>query len=115
MELSPIIESQPFEVDDLSTFHSQIGRIKSTLGLQFKQTSDVVPDVFVLRSDLPLTKTQWRIFTTWITPLLAEKSFISAIQVIPGHPPLSSSVLIGKDGSLTLRPIYPEMVQVSVQ
>lgn len=114
MDLSPIIESQPFEIDDLNTFHSQIGRIKSTLGLEFEQTSDVVPDVFVLKAKLPLTKAQWQSFANWLDPLLAKESFVSAIQVIPGHPSLSTSVLIQKDGALTLRAIYPEPNQVSI-
>lgn len=114
MNLSPIIESQPFEIDNLNTFHSQIGRIKSTLGLEFEQSSDVVPDVFTLGAALPLTKTQWQTFTAWITPLLAKESFVSAIQVIPGHPSLSSSVLIQKDGALTLRAIYPQPNQAVI-
>lgn len=114
MDLSPIIESQPFEIEDLNTFHSQIGRIKSTLGLEFEQISDVVPDVFMLKAELPLTKTQWQTFANWLDPLLAKESFVSAIQVIPGHPSLSSCVLIQKDGTLTLRAIYPEPNQVSI-
>lgn len=114
MDLSPIIESQPFEIDDLNIFHSQIGRIKNTLGLEVKQTSDVVPDVFTLSADLPLTKTQWQSFANWLAPLLAKESLVSAIQVIPGHPSLSSSVLIQKDRSLTLRAIYPEPNQVGI-
>lgn len=108
MDLSPIIESQPFEIDDLNAFRSQSGRIKSTIGLEFKQISDVVPDVFTLSAELPLTKTQWQTFTNWVAPLLAKESLISAIQIIPGHPSLSSSVLIQKDRSLTLRAIYPQ-------
>ena len=114
MDLSPIIESQPFEIHDLNTFHSQTGRIKSTLGLEFKQTSDVVPDVFTLSAELPLTKTQWHTFTNWVAPLLAKESFVSAIQVIPGHPSLSSTVLIQKDRSLTLRAIYPQPSQAVI-
>ena len=114
MDLSPIIESQPFEIDDLITFRSQSGRIKSSIGLEFKQSSDVVPDVFTLSAELPLTRTQWQTFTNWVAPLLADGSLISAIQVIPGHPSLSSTVLIQKDGSLTLRAIYPEPGQVSI-
>lgn len=114
MDLSPIIESQPFEIDDLTTFRSQRGRIKNTIGLELKEISDVVPNVFVLSSELPLTKTQWQTFANWLDPLLAKESFVSAIQVIPGHPSLSSTVLIQKDGSLTLRAIYPEPGQVSI-
>lgn len=114
MDLSPIVESQPFEIDDLNTFHSQIGRIKNTLGLEVEQTSDVVPDVFTLSADLPLTKTQWQSFANWLAPLLAKESFVSEIQVIPGHPSLSSSVLIQKDGTLTLRAIYPKPNQMGI-
>lgn len=114
MDLSPIIESQPFEIDDLITFRSQSGRIKSTIGLELKEISDVVPNVFVLSAELPLTKTQWQTFANWLDPLLAKESFVSAIQVIPGHPSLSSTVLIQKDGSLTLRAIYPEPGQVNI-
>lgn len=114
MDLSPIIESQTFEIDDLNTFHSQIGRVKNRLGLEVEQTSDVVPDVFTLSADLPLTKTQWQNFANWLAPLLAKESFVSAIQVIPGHPSLSSSVLIQKDGSLTLRAIYPKPNQMGI-
>ena len=114
MDLSPIIESQPFEIDDLDTFHNEVGRVKSALGLEFEQTSDVVPHVFVLSTALPLTKNQWQIFTNWLAPLLAKESFVSAIQVIPGHPSLSSTVLIQKDGALTLRAIYPEPGQVNI-